>query len=305
MPFEHFGTDVHKDLSNWTGDYRPGTYHELPPGYWTDDTEMAVALTESLLACGEYKPTDAAQRYLAWSRGTPHGMGSTTRKAMEALAAGVSWQESGVELEDPWSVGSGTAMRAAPLGVVVSGGNALHRVLTSAKQDAQITHRSPEAWAASFLVAGTVAALHLGSESVRIAVEAALHEASGWVLNRTLVVSMVRVALTLGPNADEAAARLGRGGCAASLVSSAIWCAVQAPDFAVGVQQAVRLGGDTDTRGAITGAILGTAWGLEAIPARYREGLHESERLQRLDAQLVELQQSISGRETKRHLWGS
>jgi len=38
----------------------------LQPGQWTDDTSMALCLTESLIEKGEFRPADQMRRYLAW-----------------------------------------------------------------------------------------------------------------------------------------------------------------------------------------------------------------------------------------------
>ena len=115
MPFERRGDAVHKDLPTWNGHFRPGTYHKLPAGHWTDDTEMALALASSILDGHCYDPHAAARWYLSWAEGTPHGMGGSTRKAMAKLAAGVPPHASGTTFEDPDTVGNGTAFFEAVL----------------------------------------------------------------------------------------------------------------------------------------------------------------------------------------------
>ena len=40
----------------------------LPAGSFTDDTEMALALAESLVARSPLDPADLAQRFVAWYR---------------------------------------------------------------------------------------------------------------------------------------------------------------------------------------------------------------------------------------------
>ena len=51
----------------------------------------------------------------------------------------------------------------------------------------------------------------------------------------------------------------------------ALWCANHASDFEEAMVAVVSAGGDTDTNGAIAGAVLGARFGLEAIPDRWRE----------------------------------
>ncbi len=76
----------------------------------------------------------------------------------------------------------------------------------------------------------------------------------------------------------------------------ALWCANQASDFEEAMVAVVSAGGDTDTNGAIAGAVLGARFGLEAIPDRWRERLAEirqgREPLETLVDRLVTAQKS-------------
>lgn len=51
----------------------------------------------------------------------------------------------------------------------------------------------------------------------------------------------------------------------------ALWCARRAADFEAALIAVVNAGGDTDTNGAVAGAVLGARFGLEAIPRRWRD----------------------------------
>lgn len=42
----------------------------------------------------------------------------------------------------------------------------------------------------------------------------------------------------------------------------------------VGIEAAVRGGGDADTVAAIAGSLLGARWGVSAVPARWRRVVH-------------------------------
>jgi ADP-ribosyl-[dinitrogen reductase] hydrolase len=50
---------------------------------------------------------------------------------------------------------------------------------------------------------------------------------------------------------------------------NALWQLLHAPSFEEGVVDTVMHGGDTDTNGAICGALLGAVYGLEAIPGQW------------------------------------
>ena len=49
----------------------------------------------------------------------------------------------------------------------------------------------------------------------------------------------------------------------------------RAPDFEQGLRDVVEAGGDTDTNGAVVGAVLGARFGIEAIPERWRDRIAE------------------------------
>ena len=295
MPFEHPTDGLHPDLASWDGIFRPGTYHKLPAGHWTDDTEMAECLARSLVANDGYDGADAARHYLAWAQGTPHGMGGTTREAMRRLAEGVPWTESGVKFADPNAVGSGPPMRAAPLGMIQELPTTVHGICAA---DAWITHASWEAVSASYAVA---MAVRLAPDRGGLAL---LRDVTALVANAERQGycdkhGPTRVSEDLGYavgflQAGVAVASIvpqpfSRRGNARSIVATALYCACASEDFRTGVVAAVSLGGDTDTRGAIAGAVLGARFGLEGIPDEYKRGLLGFEDLRQLDQQLADL----------------
>lgn len=297
MPFERNTDEIHPLLADWNGEFLPGTHHQLPAGHWTDDTEMAVALSESLIDMRGFHPEKVAEKYLRWSQGTPHGMGGTTRKAMANLAAGQPWDKSGVSAIAPERVGNGTAMRCAPIGVVFNSRQSTSLSICL-RADAIITHSDLEASAASQAVGFVVSTVindlaPRGIHLLQCALAAALHDAP-----ETLVSQALKRACELFEDRqtpETVIDTLGRRGSAAQTVATALYCAAYYPNktnFMDALQEAVRGGGDTDTRGAITGAVLGALHGESGIPAQFLEGLHDRELLQRLDRELANLRVS-------------
>lgn len=294
LPFEKVDDTVDARLTTWDGTYLPCERLQLPSGHYSDDTEMAECLATSLIQCGGFDGADVARRYLAWSQATPHGMGGTTRLAMESLAEGVSWQHSGITFDDPNKVGSAPPMRAAPIGAYYLNDAA---ILKACRSDAYITHADPEAIAASFAVAMTVR-LALQDVAPRAILPRVLDELvsfsrrSGSQHPQTHVegaLTRACLALSLGRASAEEFMNesAGRRGNAWQITATAIYCALHHDNFCDGVIAAVKLGGDTDTRGAIAGAILGARFGLEGIPDVYKTGLHQFERLAQLDRSLI------------------
>ena len=87
----------------------------LAPGEWTDDTSMALALADSLLACPNVDPEDLMRRFATWRDdgqyscvGRCFDVGHTVNEALD------HWQRSGDPLAgstSPRSAGNGSLMR--------------------------------------------------------------------------------------------------------------------------------------------------------------------------------------------------
>jgi ADP-ribosyl-[dinitrogen reductase] hydrolase len=73
-----------------------------------------------------------------------------------------------------------------------------------------------------------------------------------------------------GRHRDE----LANTGWVRHTLESAAWGLLTTDSFEEAVVQVVNLGGDADTAGAVVGALAGAAYGLQAVPGRWREALH-------------------------------
>lgn len=288
MPFEMRACDHHPDLDAWDGTMVAGKSHlDLPAGNWTDDTEMAVALAKSLIEEKSFNVRKVAQNYLAWYRHKPTGIGHTVAYAMKTLEAyddRSNYLISGVKLNEAESVGAGTVMRVAPIGVLYS--KKPDAIRWAVKSDAFITHIHQEAYAASLAVASFIAGAirYDGPDASPDFQKKAAYDFMDSQLSVVVPESLTYRALKqiwtqrLNPNmnpsskfADEVA---GRWGCAWQIATTAIHCALRNwHSFKDGVTEAVRLGGDADTRGAVTGAILGAVNGARRMPPEWIEKL--------------------------------
>ena len=57
-------------------------------------------------------------------------------------------------------------------------------------------------------------------------------------------------------------------------LESAVWALFTFPTFEEGLVNVVNLGNDADTAGAVYGAMAGAFFGLQSIPAQWRQTLH-------------------------------
>ena len=73
--------------------------------------------------------------------------------------------------------------------------------------------------------------------------------------------------------AEKAIARVGEGWIAEGALAISLYCALVARDFRHGVILAVNHDGHSDSTGSITGNLLGTLFGVDAIPEQWLEPL--------------------------------
>lgn len=99
----------------------------------------------------------------------------------------------------------------------------------------------------------------------------------GYIPAAMLVHIILRIAEsgdTIFEAVSDAIRQLGEGWVAEETLAIAIYCALKySDDFVKGIVAAVNHDGDSDSTGAVTGNILGTALGFEAIPQKYLDKL--------------------------------
>ena len=120
---------------------------QLPPGAWTDDTAMALALADSLAATETLDCRDLMDRFVQWWRdgdyscsGHCFDIGNTTRRSLGR------YLEIGDPLAgstDPGSAGNGSLMRLAP--VALRFWDDRPRLISTAAEQSRTTHGAEEA----------------------------------------------------------------------------------------------------------------------------------------------------------------
>ncbi len=88
----------------------------LPAGSFTDDTEMALALADSLLERCPLDPDNLARHFVAWYETGPSDVGNQTRSMLGRIAGGQTWQAASqaVQAGHPSAAGNGSVMRCWP-----------------------------------------------------------------------------------------------------------------------------------------------------------------------------------------------
>lgn len=242
-------------------------------GMVSDDTEhtclVAQALIESAGDMAHFRRA-LARRLRGWLFLVPAGVGWATLRATLKLCVGVLPDRSGV-----WSAGNGPAMRSALLGVCF--GDDPARLAELVRASARLTHTDPRAEAGAWVVAMGAWQASQGTPDLPTAFQAATAHTEPELA--ALIAEVVTSVRAGEPTALFAEAH-GRTGGVSGYVYQTIPVALHAwlsfpADCRAAVLAVVRCGGDTDTTGAITGALVGAGVGSAGIPADWLSALRE------------------------------
>ncbi len=245
-------------------------------GMISDDTEHTLMVAQTLLV--HANNASAFQRSLAWKlrwwfAGLPGGVGLATAKACLKLWIGIPASHAAVA-----SAGSGPAMRSAIIGAFFAEDAEARRAFVSASS--QLTHRGWQAETAALAVA-ECAALALRSAGCPQAQEAVrLLQSLSTEAEWQSVLSKIEANLAKQRTVAEFVSTLGleRGvtGYSLHVVPVAIYAWLLHPDdFRTALISVLECGGDTDTAGAILGALMGASVGVDGIPSEWRNHICE------------------------------
>lgn len=268
--------------------YAPG----MAAGSVTDDTEQALLIASLLLkGHGSGLNLDASEfshALLAWEdsmieRGSLDLLGPSTKAALERVRAG----------ENPLRVGgegttNGAAMRVTPIGIAASTSD--RQLFADAVwSSCQVTHATRQGFQSAALVAAAVSlGIDAGAADVTdllwkaVAFVRSLPERGAWSPEPDVVAATHRaLKLAAQPSSSPQwlAGQIGTAVASAQAIPMAFALLARDPSPRA-LLQAANLGGDTDTIGAIAGAILGASLGIEVFDAY---GLAQVEQVSQLD----------------------
>jgi len=239
-----------------------------PVGMISDDTEHTIMVAQSLLE----SPSDPArfQRCLArkfrwWLIGLPAGVGFATMRAILKLWLGFPPGRSGV-----MSAGNGPAMRSALLGMYFAEDEELRREFVSA--GTLLTHRDPRAKVGALAVAETAAWMIEADDNVDNLHHTLTHLDSS--VEWQSLVEKLRTGHLRSHSVAEFSAEIGATYGVSGYVYQTVPIAIYASlrhrgDFRTALTEAIACGGDTDTVGAIVGALVGCRVGPTGIPEEW------------------------------------
>jgi len=254
---------------------------------YTDDTHMMIGIAESLIAKKGFDGEHMAHRFMEnYGREPYRGYGPGPPRVFSLIKAGEAWDKAAERLYGGGSFGNGSAMRIAPVGVLYY--DDLPKLKEIAYKSSQITHAHELGKEGAALQAYAVALATAADPLSEFRSDEFLAKLLDFMQHQVFKQKVEKIRELLGKaDKEQVIDDLGHGIEAFNSVPAAIYSFLSHPDsFEEAVIYAISLGGDTDTIGAMTGAISGAHLGIEAIPGRWQERLENREYLTGLAEQL-------------------
>jgi poly(ADP-ribose) glycohydrolase ARH3 len=236
--------------------------------WYTDDTQMAIAVAESIADHGEIIQECLCESFCA--NYTPsRGYGRGARAVLDAMQDGGNYQSVASKYFPGGSFGNGAAMRVAPVGLYFR--HDPQMVIDQSRLSALPTHIHP-----------------LGIEGAQLLALAVAHASNLEQFNRDAFFAdlLKRCRSPEYRNKLESAAKtrmpcdlrsLGNGIEALESVPTAIASFALTPNsYEETIGNVIFLGGDTDTLAAMAGSISGAFLGIDQIPEELVNSLEDS-----------------------------
>ena len=250
-----------------------------------DDLAQAVDLGESLLDEDGHGPNahwveEFTSRLVRWRRENGRGIGITTSAVIDLLEGGTLPPEAGrgVYAAKNRIAPNGGVMRCAPVSLL------WHTIPTRLMEDSavscMVTHYSPLCQWSCLVVNATIALLRGGVVPPPDQLARALRDDGA----PTEVVEWV---IEVGKDIDTLRWNHRHIGHTLLCMQFGLWAAQTTLGFEDALVEAVNAGGDTDTNGAVAGAVLGARYGAKAIPRRWLDCVPGRERLVGLADKLI------------------
>ena len=312
-------SDVHiKEMGD-----RIAHFHEnyrAPKGVWTDDTEMALCIADSLLSKNGYDSYDIMRRFTAWvdegyrtydKKPAVDVGGQTLRSIRDYERYPVIFKDEKVE-----SAGNGAIMRLAPIIIANTFPDKKYPTLRDGYEKGNLVIE-PEDDKGEYIEEKDIApTLEMAILSCR-----ETHNSIAAEATTALFVTMLYCALhglsknniasycsrwMRGEeydefwleNIDELVGRALKkdsenlrnlGGYIVDAFTISLWGLMNFDNFRDGMLAVIRLGGDTDTNAACYGQLAGAYYGYEAIPEEWRKEVYLADELVKISDSLLDM----------------
>ena len=261
-----------------------------------DDPAQSVELAEALLEGGDLVERFSA-RLVAWSVLNGRGMGRTTRQSISQLkdkvpppiAAYAVYRAKGEHAPN------GGIMRCAP--VAIARRRHPEMLVRNTADTCAVSHYAPASqWSCVIVNAAIAVLLSGGVPDLQKLLGAARADGCPDLVAETrragVPTGFLENALRGGSSPGDTTwmrGNRGSNGHTVLTMQAGLWAATTPLTFEEALVALVNSGGDTDTNGALAGAVLGARYGAAAIPLRWTTYVAQRDRLTDLADRLAQL----------------
>lgn len=266
-----------------------------------DDLAQAIEIADAASTRDGLDIEDLGRRFWTWAESNGLGMGNLTHSVMKLYGGsrpqklgykqgtgnvrspeGIPILEASKRAWDGRQAGNGALMRCAPL--AIRWHNDPNRLVKESILSAVPTHWDMRCgWSCSLM--NLVCAAALRGETLTLeellslaqdGIEAALPAIQDYGYQAEIPDSVLNAVNHASQSKMDDVKFDGRNkGFTLLSLKSALISYWRAEDFESGVSESIEVGGDTDTNGAIVGAVLGAKFGLTSIPERWQHKMNE------------------------------
>ena len=254
VEFSDDAASLHKSSCHDVREMKDGGVFNTCAGQPTDDSEMALALAHALVESGQFDIAKIHTAYRNWFESGPFDCGETIAAALCGHM-------------NPSSQGNGALMRASPLGLFGAGRD--NKIVTDmACKDAALTHPNPICQEANAVFVLIIANAVSDGGNPQV-----LHRlARQWAVDMAVSKEVIE-GIDAARRKTWIDKSSGKQAWALVALQNALWQLLHAPNLEEGIVDTITRGGATGTNAAVCGALLGSVYGVEAIPERWRDAV--------------------------------
>ena len=282
MPTEGLSYQEIQDAYGWVNAYKKPGHRTQKPGQWTDDTEQMLLLTQTLIEAKGFELSTYYKKLLEFARKfitheiPNRGYGRNSKRAFQNLVEGIS--PSGGN-----SPSCGAAMKVGPLGLFYSD-SPYESICQVVQECVQLTHLHPESISGACAIAVAVATATKPNATMPAILSSGIKAAE--FVNDGIAPYLRQVLDRVQYSKEPLYHILKTGFSVKSAVGICFAILSRFSTYKDAIEQAINIGGDTDSYAIMIGSILGAKDGLECIPAPWLESLEAKDYIQSLATQL-------------------
>lgn len=227
-----------------------GGWLRLKPGRVTDDTEMSLALGDSIIDSDGFNINSVGEHFVSWMRSKPVDIGSTVRKGVrDYMLNGVT-----IQMESDMAAGNGAAMRNLPIIIYCMKRWEYFEQMT--RMQSHLTHNNKKS---------DLITLCFG-EMTKIMIETG---------DKLKALELANRLIRVNPKFSYSKYKGEASGYIVDTFKTVMHHFADSNDFEETLIRVVNQGGDADTNGAIAGMMAGALWGMDSIPSKWTKRVEQ------------------------------